>query len=154
MTLEEFEAALDLHGPELTDWPEPQRLAAPAVLARHAEARAMLAVAEEVATLLATTRAGPTAADPTAAVPPAADPPAADQRVGVDRIVALATIHPQQRPAAPAFRLSRTGWRYAACVAVALTGFALGVADGLRQAAPLDPLIAVAFGPVDPFDAL
>ena len=149
MTLEEFEAALDLHGPELTDWPEPQRLAAPAVLARHAEARAMLAAAEEVATLLATTRAGPTAADPTAA-----DPTAADPRVGVDRIVALATVHPQQRPAAPAFRLSRTGWRYAACVAVALTGFALGVADGLRQAAPLDPLIAVAFGPVDPFDAL
>jgi hypothetical protein len=52
------------------------------------------------------------------------------------------------------FRLPHAGWRYAACVAVALTGFALGVADGLRQAAPLSPIVALAFGPADPFDAL
>jgi len=134
MTLEEFEAALDLHGPALAAWPEPERLAAPAVLARHDQARAMLAAAQEVATLLALTRAAASA--------------------GADRIVALATAHPQQRQAPSGSRLPRAGWRYAACVAVALTGFALGVADGVRQSVRLDPLVTLAFGPADPFDAL
>jgi hypothetical protein len=132
MTLEEFEAALDLHGPSIADWPEPLRLAAAPVLAGSVEAQTMLAAAREVATLLAGTRAGPT--------------------IGVDRIVALATAQPQQRPSAPALWLPRAGWRYAACVAVTLTGFALGVADGLRHA-PIDPIINLAFGPTDPFDA-
>ena len=49
--------------------------------------------------------------------------------------------------------MPHAGWRYAACVAVTLTGFALGVADGLRQAAPFEPIINLAFGPTDPFDA-
>ena len=40
MTLEEFEAALDLHGASVADWPEAERLGAAAVLARSAEARA------------------------------------------------------------------------------------------------------------------
>jgi len=138
MTLEEFEAALDLHGASVADWPETQRLGAAAVLARSAEARAMLAAAEEVVTLLAETRTGP----------------ASGGGIGIDGIVAIATARPQQRPPAVGFRLPHAGWRYAACVAVALTGFALGVADGLRQAAPLSPIVALAFGPADPFDAL
>jgi len=139
MTLEEFEAALDLYGACVADWPEAQLLGATAVLARSAEARAMLAAAEEVATLLAQTRAGPGSGG---------------VGVGLDRIVALATARPQQHPTAVGLRLPGAGWRYAACVAVALTGFALGVADGLGQAAPLSPIVALAFGPVDPFDAL
>jgi hypothetical protein len=138
MTLEEFEAALDLHGASVADWPETQRLGAAAVLARSAEARAMLAAAEEVVTLLAQTRTAP----------------ASGGGIGIDGIVAIATARPQQRPPAVRFRLPHAGWRYAACIAVALTGFALGVADGLRQAAPLSPIVALAFGPADPFDAL
>jgi hypothetical protein len=134
MTLEEFEAALDLYGASIANWPEAQRLAAAAVLERSAEARTMLATAKEVATLLAKTRTGPTTRP--------------------DRIVAIATAQKQQRPPAPALRLPRTGWRYAACVAIALIGFALGVADGLLQEAPLEPILTLAFGPVDPFDAL
>jgi hypothetical protein len=139
MTLEEFEAALDLYGASVADWPGTQRLGAAAVLARSAEARAMLAAAEEVATLLAHTRARPGSGG---------------DGVGINGIVAIATARPQQRPPSVGFRLPHAGWRYAACVAVALTGFALGVADGLRQAAPLSPIVALAFGAVDPFDAL
>jgi hypothetical protein len=134
MTLEEFEAALDLHGASIADWPPSEREAAAAVLASSVEARAMLAAAEEVATLLASTRIGST--------------------TGLDRIVAVATAQPQQRPPRPALRLPRGAWRYAACVAVALTGFALGVADGLREATAFEPIINLAFGPTDPFDAL
>jgi hypothetical protein len=139
MTLEEFEAALDLYGASVADWPEVQRLGAAAVLTRSAEARAMLAAAEQVATLLAQTRAGPGSGG---------------DGVRLDRIVAIATARPQQRPAAVGLRLPHAGWRYAACVAVAMTGFAVGVADGLRQAAPLSPIVTLAFGPMDPFDAL
>jgi hypothetical protein len=139
MTLEEFETALDLYGACVADWPEAQRLGAAAVLARSAEARAMLAAAEEVVMLLAQTRAGPGSGG---------------DGVGIDGIVTIATARPQQRPPAVGFRLPHAGWRYAACIAVALTGFALGVADGLGQAAPLSPIVALAFGPVDPFDAL
>ncbi len=138
MTLEEFEAALDLYGPAVAAWPEAQRLAAPAVQARFAEARTVLAAAEEVAALLAKTRPGQTSG-PDRGVP--------------DRIVAVATAQKQRRPTTPTLRLPRAGWRYAACVAVALTGFALGVADGLRQAAAVEPMLTLAFGPVDPFDA-
>jgi hypothetical protein len=139
MTLEEFEAALDLYGARVADWPETQRLGAAAVLVRFAEARAMLAAAEEVSTLLAQTRAVPGSGR---------------DGVGLDRIVAIATARPQQPPPVVGLRLPHAGWRYAACIAVALTGFALGVADGLREAAPLSPIVALAFGPVDPFDAL
>jgi hypothetical protein len=139
MTLEEFEAALDLYGACVADWPEAQRLGAAAVLAHSAEARTMLAATEEVSTLLVQTRAGPGSSG---------------DGVGIDRIVALATARPQQRPPAAGLRLPHAGWRYAACVAVALTGFALGVADGLHEAAPLSPIVALAFGPLDPFDAL
>ena len=139
MTLEEFEAALDLYGASVEDWPAAPRLGAAAVLARSAEARAMLAAAEEVAMLLAQTRAGPASGG---------------GGIGIDRIVAIATVRPQQRPPAVGLRLPHAGWRYGACVAVALTGFALGVADGLSQAAPLSLVVALAFGPADPFDAL
>src|SRR5580704_19374387 len=107
MTLEEFEAALDLYGARVPDWPEARRLEAAAVLARSAEARAMLAAAKEVATLLAQTRAGPASGD---------------DAIRIDGIVAIATARPQQRPAAVGVRLPHVGWRYAACVAVALTG--------------------------------
>jgi hypothetical protein len=139
MTLEEFEAALDLYGASVVDWPEAQRRGAAAVLARSAEARAMLAAAEEVARLLAQTQAGPGNGG---------------EGGGIDRIVAIATARPQQRPPAVGLRLPHAGWRYAACIGFALTGFALGMADGLSQAAPLSPIVALAFGPVDPFDAL
>jgi len=139
MTLEEFEAALDLYGACVADWPEAQRLGAAAVLARSAETRAMLAAAEQVAMLLAQTRAGPGGGG---------------DGVGIDRIVAIATARPQQRPPAVGLRLPHAGWRYAACIAVALTGFALGLADGLRQATPFSPIVTLAFGPMDPFDAL
>lgn len=139
MTLEEFEAALDLYGASVADWPEAQRLGAAALLARSAQARAMLAAAEEVSTLLAQTRAGPGSGG---------------NGVGIDRIVAIATARPQERPPAVGLRLPHAGWRYAACIAVALTGFALGMADGLSQAAPLSPIVTLAFGPMDPFDAL
>jgi hypothetical protein len=138
MTLEEFEDALDLYGARVADWPEAERLGAAAVLAGSAEARTMLATAEEISALLAKTRVGRGISD----------------GVGLDRIVAVATASPQQRARAVGVRLPRAGWRYAACVAVALTGFALGVADGLRQAAPLSPIVSLAFGSMDPFDAL
>jgi len=144
MTLDEFEDALDRYGACVADWPAAQRLGATAVLADSAEARTMLAAAEEVSVLLARTRAEPgTGGD---GVGP--------DRTSLDSIVAIATALPQQRPPTVGLRLPRAGWRYAACVAVALTGFALGVADGLRQAVPFSPIAALAFGPLDPFDAL
>ena len=139
MTLEEFEAALDLYGAAVADWPEAQRLGAAAVLADRAEARTMLAAAEEVVALLARTRA---------------EVVAGSDGGRVDRIVAVATALPQHRSPAAGLRLPRAGWRYAACVAVGLTGFALGVADGVRQAAPFSAIASLAFGPTDPFDAL
>jgi hypothetical protein len=139
MTVEEFEAALDLYGASIADWPQVQRMAAASVLAGWPEARTMLAAAREVDLLLAKTRAGPTNGS---------------NFVVPDRIVAFATAQPQQRIAAPALRVPRAGWRYAACVAVALTGFALGMADAIRQTAPFEPILRLAFGPVDPFDAL
>ncbi len=144
MTLDEFEDALDRYGARVADWPEAQLLGAGEVLARSAEARAMLAAAEEVSVLLARTRAGSGSGG---------DGFGPD-RVALDRVVAIATALPQQRAATVGFRLPRAGWRYAACVAVALTGFALGVADGLREAAPFSPIATLAFGPLDPFDAL
>jgi hypothetical protein len=133
MTLDEFEAALDLYGPALADWPEAQHVAAAAVLVRFPEATAMLAAAEEVATLLALTRTTPASA--------------------IDRIVMVATTRPQQRLPAPALRRPRAGWRYAACVAMALTGFALGLAEGSPRAVAFEPLAGLAFGPADPLDA-
>jgi len=153
MTLEEFEAALDLHGASVADWPDAERSGAATVLAQSAEARAILAAAEEVATLLATTRATwPAAARPGHARGPTGH--GTGDGTGTDRIMAIATAMPQQRPAAAGLRLPRAGWRYAACVAVAVIGFALGVTDGLRQAVPFSPIMALAFGSLDPFDAL
>jgi hypothetical protein len=139
MTLEEFEDVLDLYGASVADWPEAQRLGAATVLAQSTEAQAMLAAAEEVAALLAKTRPGPDAGGHSS------EP---------DRIVAIATAVPQSRPVAKGVRLPGTGWRYAACVAVAVLGFALGVTDGLGQAVPFSPIMALAFGSLDPFDAL
>jgi len=133
MTLEEFEAEVDLHGTCIADWPASQQQAAAGILAQSAEARAVLAAAEEVATLLALTRTAPMTTP--------------------ERIVAVATAQAQQRPRAPPFRVSRAVWRYAACVAVALTGFALGLQDGLHRAVPFERMLATAFGPAGPFDA-
>ncbi|WP_022694645.1 hypothetical protein [Ponticaulis koreensis] len=120
MKLEHFEMLLDLHGPDVSGWPEADSIAARSLLSTSAEARTLLDQAETLETMLSSY----TVAEPSARLEAA--------------ILDLAPIPLSERPAParPHFLASLFDPKIMTSAGMALASMAFGLYIGMSATTP------------------
>lgn len=120
MKLEHFEMLLDLHGPDVSEWPEADSIAASSLLSTSAEARTLLEQAETLEAMLGSY----TVAEPSARLEAA--------------LLDLAPVAPAARPAKaqPGFFARLFDMKVMTSAGMALASMAFGLYIGLSATTP------------------